>query len=270
MIKLVKVLKRFGHGTSEEVVALDHVSIEVGRGEFLTVVGSNGSGKTTLLNIIAGSVKPDDGRVVVDGQYVEDKPEYARSAKIARIFQDANLGVIPGMTVEENLDIAQVKGRFPSLIRLLSSRQRRENTRKILASFNMKLEERLGAQARTLSGGQRQALAISMAVLSQAQILLLDEHTASLDPKTAPVIMRRTNDIIRDRQLTGIMVTHELHLALAYGTRLAMMHRGRIVNRYSPQEKKILTVNKLLQDFVVSAGDEWDAGLAFSSQAGAN
>lgn len=268
LIKLVNVTKTFQHDSTDRIVAVDCVSLDVAQGAFLVLVGSNGSGKTTLLNLISGAVFPDNGQIFLDGERVENQAEYVRGRKIARIFQEAEMGFLPGTSVEENLAIAQTKGVFPSLFRFVLSRSRREEAYRMLASFEMGVEHRLRAHASSLSGGQRQALAISMAVLSEAKVLLLDEHTASLDPQAAPIIMQKTHQIICRAKMTAIMVTHDLSLAIEYGTHLALMHRGRIVRTYNTDEKKTLNVQTLLAHFTQATHGFWDSGVAFSTEGG--
>jgi putative ABC transport system ATP-binding protein len=266
LIKLVNVTKTFQHDSTDRIVAVDRVSLDVAEGAFLVLVGSNGSGKTTLLNLISGAVFPDDGQIFLDGEQVENQAEYVRARKIARIFQEAEVGILPSMSVEENLAIAQTKGAFPSLFKFVLSRNRRKEADRVLASFGMSVEHRLRARATSLSGGQRQALAISMAVLSEAKVLLLDEHTASLDPQAAPVIMQKTHEIICRAKMTAIMVTHDLSLAIEYGTHLALMHRGRIVRTYDTDEKKTLNAQTLLAHFTQATHGFWDSGVTFSTE----
>ncbi len=255
MENLVKV---FDRNTGSEKVALDGVTLSLNRGEFVTLVGSNGAGKSTLLNAIAGVFPLDEGRLFLEGEEITELPEHRRAAFIGRVFQNPLLGTAGGMTVEENLIMAYKRGQKRSLRWAIGARERRF-LRDELAKLGLGLEDRLTAKVGLLSGGERQALALLMATVTRPKLLLLDEHTASLDPRTAEVVMRLTCEIISEQQLTAIMVTHNLEQALSYGTRTVMMHEGRLVLDLQGPERARLTVFDLLQLF------ERKSGTSFSS-----
>ena len=255
MLALEGVVKRFGTGTAAEVTALDGVSLAVEAGEFVTLIGSNGAGKSTLLRTILGSVVPDRGRVALDGRDVTREPVHRRARDIGRIAQDPGESTCAGMTVEENLAMAARRGRPRGLGRAVTA-PTRAAFRARLATVGLGLEGRLGTRVGTLSGGQRQALGLLMATLSTPKVLLLDEHTASLDPKAAELVMGFTGQLVADARLTTLMVTHNMHQALGWGNRLVMMHAGRVVLDLRGEAKDRLRVQDLVTKFYEASGTE--------------
>lgn len=248
MLRLENINKTFNRGTVDEKILFSDFNLTLAPGEFAAVVGSNGSGKTTVLNIISGDVLPESGKVFLDGEDISSRKNYVRARKIARVFQDPSMGTCPSMTIYENLSIADNKGKRFGLGRGLN-RRRLDFYRETLSELGMGLEDRLGTKAQALSGGQRQALALIMATLSQPALLLLDEHTAALDPKSADTVMELTDRIIREHSLSAIMVTHNLRYAVEYGTRSIMMHEGQIVMDVSGEARGALSIDDYLARF---------------------
>ena len=248
MLRLENINKTFNRGTVDEKILFSAFNLTLAPGEFAAVVGSNGSGKTTVLNIISGDVLPESGKVFLDGEDISSRKNYVRARKIARVFQDPSMGTCPSMTIYENLSIADNKGKRFGLGRGLN-RRRLDFYRETLSELGMGLEDRLGTKAQALSGGQRQALALIMATLSQPALLLLDEHTAALDPKSADTVMELTDRIIREHSLSAIMVTHNLRYAVEYGTRSIMMHEGQIVMDVSGAARGALSIDDYLARF---------------------
>ena len=248
MIKINRLRKVFNAGSPDEMIALNEVTMTVEEHEFVTVIGTNGSGKSTLLNAIAGNTVPDAGSILIGGKDVTGKADFMRAKYISRVFQNPFSGTAPGMTIAENLLMAYNRGRrrYP-VIRLNSVL--RKYFREQLAVLDMQLEERLDTLMSTLSGGQRQAITLLMAVLRPPRVLLLDEHTAALDPKSANQIIRLTQRFIKEYRLTTLMVTHSMQQALELGTRTIMMHHGKIIEDIPAEEKKSLTVEDLLCKF---------------------
>lgn len=247
MIRLENLTKVFNPGTPDENSAIDDISLQVREGDFITIIGSNGAGKTTLFNLIAGTLFPTEGRIFVQDKEVTKVPEYRRAKYIGRIFQDPLLGTASNMTLEDNMMICYRKG-FKGLRISLNNRMR-EFFRRQLTDLDMGLEYRLKENVRMFSGGQRQALTLLMMVLSEPLLILLDEHTAALDPKNASIILDLTRKYIREYNLTAMMVTHNMAQAIEYGNRIIMMDRGRIILDISGEEKKGLTVDKLVDKF---------------------
>ena len=227
---------------------LDHVSFEVMQGEFLGIMGASGSGKTTLLNLIAGSILPDAGRILMDGQDITRQKEYVRARRIGRVFQDPSKGVAAGMTIAENLSLAENKGKPYSLTAGLS-RQRLQEYRRLLATLGLGLEDKLEVPIGALSGGQRQAISLLMATMTPIDFLILDEHTAALDPHTADLIMQLTDRVVCEKGLTAIMVTHNLRYAEQYGNRIVMMDRGKVILDRAGEEKQAVRTDDLLRLF---------------------
>jgi len=250
MLELEGVTKIFNRGSIDEKRALCGIDLKVGEGDFVTIIGSNGAGKTTLLNVITGSVLLDEGNVVIDGLDVTCLPEFKRGKLIGRVFQNPLMGTAAEMTIEENLSMALLRGKSRGLRRGVTDEQRRL-FRPLLETLGLGLEGRLGDRVGLLSGGQRQSLAILMATLAMPKLLLLDEHTASLDPKTAALVMELTERMVTQNHLTTLMVTHNMEQAIRYGNRLIMMHEGRIVLDVSGEEKQRLTLSDVIERFGV-------------------
>ncbi len=246
--------KVFFPRTVNEVVALNDLSLHVNPGDFVTVIGSNGSGKTTLLNTIAGTVPLTSGTVRLEGKDITRLPEYVRARSIGRVFQDPRAGTAPSMSIQENMAMAYLRGRRRGL-RLGVSAKLKRQMKECLADLRMGLETRLTTQVNKLSGGQRQAMSLLMATVAEPRLLLLDEHTAALDPKVAATIMDITGKIVQERRLTTIMVTHNMEIALKWGNRLIMMHSGRVILDVSGATKSTLTVTDLIQKFHEASGE---------------
>jgi putative ABC transport system ATP-binding protein len=248
MIKLSHIHKKFNPGTINEVYALRDISLQIKEGEFVTVIGTNGSGKSTLLNAIAGTFLPDSGTIEIADKDVTRKQEFERAKYISRVFQNPYMGTAPGMAIAENLLMAVLRGerRYP---RIGLNSDRLSYFKKEITKLEMQLEDRLDTIIGTLSGGQRQALTLLMAVIKEPKILLLDEHTAALDPKSAAQIIKLTKRFIERGKLTTLMVTHSMQQALDLGTRTIMMHRGQIIDDIPEKEKRHLTVDDLLDKF---------------------
>ncbi len=250
MLELERVTKIFNRNSIDEKTALRDVSLKVTRGDFVTIIGSNGAGKTTLLNVITGSVLLEEGNVVLDGYDVTHLPEHERGKWIGRVFQNPLTGTATEMTIEENLSMALLRGKSRGLKKGVTQEHRRKY-RPVLQTIGLGLEDRLKDRVGLLSGGQRQSLAILMATLALPKLLLLDEHTASLDPKTATVVMDLTERVITQNGLTTLMVTHNMEQAIRYGNRLIMMHEGRIILDVLGEEKQRLTIPQLVDRFGV-------------------
>jgi putative ABC transport system ATP-binding protein len=247
-VRLERVVKRFLRGTPDERVAIDDLSLSLDDGQFTVVIGSNGSGKSTLLNLVAGPVTADSGTVAIDGVDVTRWPTHRRAGRVARVLQDPMLGTLPTLSVEENLALAEMRGRGRGLGPALTA-ARRERYRALLAAYGLGLERRLGGRVGALSGGQRQVVSLAMAVLETPRVLLLDEHTAALDPRTAAIVQQATLTAVAEHRLTTLMVTHDMRQALDVGDRLLMMHAGRIVLDASGDERRALTVEGLVRRF---------------------
>ena len=255
MLKLTNIRKTFNAGTVNEKVALNGLSLTLHEGDFVTVIGGNGAGKSTLLNAISGVWKPDCGTIEIDGVDVTHMPEHKRAQFLGRVFQDPMKGTAPDMEIAENLSIAARRGTKRKLIRGIK-KQERESYKELLATLDLGLESRLSAKVGLLSGGQRQAVTLLMATLRRPKLLLLDEHTAALDPKTAAKVLAITNKLVTENHLTTLMITHNMHDAIAYGNRLIMMHEGQVVVDISGEEKNNLTIPQLLGLFEQAAGAE--------------
>ena len=257
MLELVQVDKTFSPGTPGETKVFEGFSLTVPEGQFLSIVGGNGSGKTTLLNILCGSVPIDRGEVRIEGRNVEKMQDYRRYAMMGRVYQDPSMGTCPSLTVLENLSLADNKGRRYGLQRGVE-RKRIDAYRQMLAELGLGREEKLNVKMGSLSGGQRQALALLMATMTPLKFLILDEHTAALDPKTAAGIMELTDRIVRKKKLTALMVTHNLRYALDYGDRLLMLDRGKILLDRTGAEKAATSPEDVLSVF-----QRADMGLGF-------
>lgn len=248
MLTIKNVSVTFNEGSLDEKKALNNINLTLNSGDFLTVIGSNGAGKSTLMNITSGSFLPDVGNIFINGKDVSFIPEFKRSHFIGRVFQDPMAGTAPNMTIEENLAIAYNRNKRRTL-RVGVTKKRRVMFREFLEALGLGLENRLSAKVGLLSGGERQALSLLMATFTEPDILLLDEHTAALDPSRAEMITQLTGDIVKKYNLTTIMVTHNMQQALDLGNRLVMMDKGQIILDVSGKEKKQLTIDKLLKEF---------------------
>ncbi|MCF6187840.1 MAG: ATP-binding cassette domain-containing protein [Desulfobulbaceae bacterium] len=255
MITLDSCQKYFHKGSVNEVFALNDINLQIEEGDFITVIGSNGAGKSTLLNCIAGCFFPDTGKITVNNRDVTRWPEYKRAKYISRVFQDPLLGTCPSATIEQNLALAIKRGKKRGLGRGVKAKDR-ELFKSRLKHLGLGLEERLLDKVGLLSGGQRQALTMLMATMIRPEVLLLDEHIAALDPKTANQILMLTRDIVKEQGLTSMMITHNMKHAIGFGNRLIMFHQGRIIFDVRDQEKAALTVEDLVQKFYKSQGEE--------------
>ena len=255
MLLLENLTKFFNPDTIDQKLALNDVSVRIEKGDFVTVIGSNGAGKTTLLNLISGTYLPDKGRVVIDGIDVTKLQEHKRAKYLGRIFQDPLMGTAASMTIEENLGMADLRG-MPRTLRWGVSKSRRKHYGSTLKTMGLGLEKRLKQSVSLLSGGQRQSLTLLMVTLTLPKLLLLDEHTAALDPKTAKRVMELTQTIISENQLTAIMVTHNMEQAIRFGNRLIMLHEGRIQLDITGEEKKAFTVQEAVKRFGATLKDE--------------
>lgn len=255
MLEIRHLKKIFHPGSINEVTAIDSMDCYVDRDDFVTVIGSNGAGKSTLLNLIAGTYRPQQGHILLRGEEITRWPEHRRAALMGRVFQNPLMGTSAGMSIEENFALAARRGLKPGLSRGVG-RENRERFRQQLSLLGLGLEYRLRDKVGLLSGGQRQSLTLLMATLRKPKLLLLDEHTAALDPRTAEQVLELTRSLIRQMNLTAIMVTHNMRHALGLGNRLIMMHRGRIVVDVAGSEKSALSVQDLLKKFTEIKGTE--------------
>lgn len=259
MLKLHNIRKTFNPGTVNEKIALDGVNLDLKAGDFATIVGSNGAGKSTLFNAITGAFIADEGSIVLGGEDITFKPEFQRSRVIGHLFQDPLKGTAPNMTIEENLALAYLRaGRARRATFSRISRKDKELFRQRLALLDMGLEDRMKQPVGLLSGGQRQALTLLMATLVTPRLLLLDEHTAALDPATAEKVLALTSRIVAEQKITCLMVTHNMHQALELGNRTLMMDGGRIVFDVEGAERSRMTVDDLLEKFRQNAGQQLD------------
>ena len=248
MIELKNIHKYYNPGSVNELCLFQNFSLQIEDQDFVAVVGSNGSGKTSLLNIICGSIPIDSGDIVVNGTSIVDKKDYIRHRRIGRVYQDPAKGTCPSMTILENLSIADNKGKPYNLGRGVNKAKINEY-KELLSTLNLGLEDKLYTQVGSLSGGQRQALSLLMSTMTPIEFLILDEHAAALDPKTADLIMELTNQIVQEKKVTTIMVTHNLRYAVEYGNRLIMMHQGEAIIDKSGEEKKALTTEDIMSTF---------------------
>lgn len=264
MLELKNITKVFNPGTVNERTALKNFSLSLKEGDFVTMIGSNGAGKSTVLNITAGVYAADSGRVIIGGVDVTGLPEYKRAASIGRVFQDPMMGTAADMWVEENLAIADRRGKRRGLRWFITKRDK-ERYRSALKELGLGLEERLTVKMGLLSGGQRQAVTLLMASIKKPKILLLDEHTAALDPKTAAKVLDITDRIVKENGLTTLMVTHNMRDAIDHGNRLIMLDSGRVILDVSGEEKKRLTIEDLLDAFAEEAGRKFADDMALLS-----
>lgn len=257
ILQLREIKKIFARSTVDEVTALNGIDLDVRNQDFVTIIGSNGAGKTTLLNVIAGVYPPErGGKIFVHGKDITNLSEPKHAQYTARVYQDPHVGTAAKMTVEENLSLALLRGQ-PRGLRGAINKKRRQLFRETLALLELGLENRLSTIVGTLSGGQRQALALVMATISNPAILLLDEHIATLDPKTAETVLQLTDLVVHREQMTTLMVTHNMEIALRYGNRLIMMHQGKIVVDMDEADKATLTINDLVSSFEKAAGEQF-------------
>lgn len=256
MLKLKNINKIFNEGTVDEKIALGHINLNLKKGDFVTIIGSNGAGKSTLMNIISGVMLPDEGTVEIDGSTVNHLKEHQRSPLIGRVFQDPMAGTAPTMTIEENLAMAYSRNRKRGL-RSGVNKERRELFRHHLQTLHLGLENRLTAKVGLLSGGERQALSLLMATFTQPKVLLLDEHTAALDPARAALITQLTKEIVQNSGLTTLMVTHNMQQAIDLGNRLIMMDKGTIILDVDTEQKQTLTIERLLKEFERLRGEKF-------------
>ncbi len=248
MLELKNIYKYYNPGTVNEMCLFEKYNLTVKDGEFVSVVGSNGSGKTSMLNIICGSIPVEDGNILLDGRDITNEKEYKRNRKIGRVYQNPAFGTCPSMTILENMSLADHKGKFFGLQRGVS-KKRTEYYQELLKPLNLGLEDKMHVKVGSLSGGQRQAMALLMSTMTPIEFLILDEHTAALDPKTAEIIMELTGKIVKEKNLTAIMVTHNLRYAVEYGDRILMMHQGQNVMDCAGEEKAQLSIDDILAKF---------------------
>ena len=265
MLELKNIYKTFNPGTINEKVALNGLNLTLNEGDFVTVIGGNGAGKSTMLNAVAGTWFVDEGQILIDGTDVTKLPEHKRAAYLGRVFQDPMTGTAATMGIEENLALAKRRGKLRSL-RSGITKAEREDYRELLKVLGLGLEDRLTSKVGLLSGGQRQALTLLMATLKKPKLLLLDEHTAALDPKTAAKVLEITEMIVNRDHLTTLMITHNMQDAIAHGNRLIMMMEGRIILDIQGEEKKQLTVRNLLDQFEKASGQEFSNDSALLSR----
>lgn len=256
MLEIQNIHKTFNPGTINEKVALDGVNLNLNPGDFITIIGGNGAGKSTTLNAIAGVWPVDEGKIIVDGTDITKLSEHKRAAYLGRVFQDPMTGTAATMSIQENMAIAARRGERRGLGWGITKKER-EHYRELLKELDLGLEDRLTSKVGLLSGGQRQAITLLMASLKKPKLLLLDEHTAALDPKTAAKVLTISDKIIEENQLTAMMVTHNMKDAIAHGNRLIMMHEGRIIYDIAGEEKKNLHVSDLLKKFEEASGGEF-------------
>ncbi|MBQ9099232.1 MAG: ABC transporter ATP-binding protein [Clostridia bacterium] len=264
MLELKNITKTFFPGTVNEKVALKGIDLVLEDGDFVTIIGGNGAGKSTMLNAISGVWKPDCGQVIIDGEDVTALPEYKRAKYLGRVFQDPMMGTARDMEIEENLALARRRGKRRGL-KWRITKAEREEYRRTLADLDLGLEDRMTHKVGLLSGGQRQAVTLLMATINTPKVLLLDEHTAALDPKTAAKVLELTDRIVERDHLTTLMITHNMKDAIAHGNRLIMMHEGRIIIDVRGEEKKKLTVEDLLAMFAKASGSEFTSDRAMLS-----
>lgn len=256
MLTVKNVRKTFNKGTINEKKALNGINLHLNEGDFVTIIGGNGAGKSTMLNMIAGVYPIDRGRIEIDGVNVSTEPEHKRAQYIGRVFQDPMRGTAAGMEIQENLALALRRGEKRGLKWGINAKEK-EDYRQSLSKLGLGLEDRMSSKVGLLSGGQRQALTLLMATLKKPKLLLLDEHTAALDPKTAAKVLEITQELVKKDNLTSLMVTHNMKDAIAIGNRLIMMHNGRIIYDVAGEEKMNLKVDDLLRKFSEASGEEF-------------
>lgn len=248
MLKLNSIKKTFSSEIGNKKEVFNNLNLNINKGEFVTIIGSNGAGKSTLLNIIMGSIEPDYGTISLENINITDIELYKKNTFISKVYQNPSLGTAPSMTVFENLSMADNKGKSFNLTMGLN-KKRKEYYKTLLKELNLGLENQMDTEVGLLSGGQRQCLALLMVTLNKPKLLLLDEHTAALDPKTSKIIMDKTDEIVRKNNITTLMITHNLQDAITYGDRIIMLHNGNVILNISGKEKENLTTEKLLEKF---------------------
>ena len=261
MLKVENIYKTFNPNTVNEKTALNGLCLELNEGDFVTVIGGNGAGKSTMLNAIAGTWPVDEGSILIDGVDVTGLPEFKRASFLGRVFQDPMTGTTATMQIDENLALAARRGQHRGLKWGITKKEKAK-FHELLKTLELGLEDRMTSKVGLLSGGQRQAVTLLMASLRKPKLLLLDEHTAALDPKTAAKVLELTDKIIEENHLTAMMVTHNMRDAIAHGNRLIMMNNGRVILNISGEEKKKLTVEDLLVKFEEVSGEEFDSDKA--------
>ena len=248
MLELKSIEKYYNPGTVNEMCLFNNFNLKIEKGEFISVVGSNGSGKTSMLNLICGSIPLDGGKILIGEKDITREKEFKRNRRIGRVYQNPAMGTCPSMTILENMALADNKGKLFGLSKG-TNKSRIDDYKEQLSLLNLGLEDKLGVKVGSLSGGQRQAMALLMSTMTPIEFLILDEHTASLDPKTADLIMELTDKIVKEKNLTTIMVTHNLRYAVEYGNRLLMMHQGNVVFDKAGEEKKQIQIPDILKIF---------------------
>ena len=264
MLELKNISKTFFPGTVNEKLALNNLNLTLNDGDFVTVIGGNGAGKSTMLNVIAGVFAPDEGSITIDGHDVTHMPEHKRASFLGRVFQDPMKGTAAGMWLEENLALAYRRGKRRTL-RWAITKAERQKYRDMLKQLDLGLDTRLTTRVGLLSGGQRQAVTLLMATMNSPKLLLLDEHTAALDPKTAEKVLALTDKFVSEEKLTTLMITHNMKDAITHGNRLIMMNAGQIIFDVSGEEKKNLTVEMLLEQFSKASGTQFASDRALLS-----
>ena len=248
MLELKGIHKYYNPGTVNEMCLFQNFNLTIDKGEFVSVVGSNGSGKTSMLNIICGSIPVEGGQILINGSDITKQKEFKRNQRIGRVYQNPAMGTCPSMTILENMSIAENKGKPFNLTRGVN-KAHIDYYREMLAHLNLGLEDKMHTPVGALSGGQRQAVALLMATMTPIDFLILDEHTAALDPKTAEIIMQLTDQVVREKKVTTIMVTHNLRYAVEYGSRLLMMHEGKVILDKTGEEKKNVDTEEIMKIF---------------------
>lgn len=264
MLEIKNLSKTFNPGTINAKLALDGLNLTLNDGDFVTVIGGNGAGKSTMLNAIAGTWKPDEGHILIDGVDITNMPEHKRAKFLGRVFQDPMMGTAADMEIQENLALAKRRGKRRGFSWGITKKEKKEFAEK-LAPLGLGLESRLTSKVGLLSGGQRQAVTLIMASLNNPKLLLLDEHTAALDPKTAAKILELTDQIVSEHKLTTLMITHNMKDAITHGNRLIMLNNGKIILDISGEEKKNLTVEMLLEQFSKASGSQFASDRALLS-----
>lgn len=256
MLEIKNIYKTFNPGTINEKLALNNLNLTLNEGDFVTVIGGNGAGKSTMLNAISGVWKPDSGKIIIDGVDVTGMSEYKRARFLGRVFQDPMFGTAADMSIQENMALAIRRGKRRGLSWGITEKEKAQ-FKELLKTLDLGLESRVTSKVGLLSGGQRQAVTLLMATLKKPKLLLLDEHTAALDPKTAAKVLELSEKIVTENNLTALMVTHNMKDAIRYGNRLIMMHEGHVIFDVSGEEKKNLTVEGLVEMFSTASGEEF-------------